>query len=48
MSVVDLVFNHGPRSREILLSGNPTRDDYLMEAKALINERSRILHGRGV
>ena len=29
MSVIDLLFNEGPRSREILLAGNDTRADLL-------------------
>lgn len=32
MSVIDLLFFHGPESRDILLAGNPTRAEYLAQA----------------
>jgi len=35
MSVIDLLFSNGPQAREILMSGNPTRADYLVEAGRL-------------
>jgi hypothetical protein len=34
MSVIDLLFNEGPRSRDILLSGNDARGEFLAKARA--------------
>ena len=35
MSVIDLLFSHGPDSRSMLLSNNPTQDDYMRTAAAV-------------
>jgi hypothetical protein len=39
MSVIDLLFNEGPRSREILLSGNVTRTDVLAMSRVTATEK---------
>jgi hypothetical protein len=38
MSVIDLLFNEGPRSREIVMSGNDTREQLLGPAAPVIGE----------
>jgi hypothetical protein len=38
MSVIDLLFNEGPRSREILLSGNDTHADFLAKPGLIAQE----------
>jgi hypothetical protein len=35
MSVIDLLFNEGPRSRDILLSGNDTREDFVAKSQLI-------------
>jgi hypothetical protein len=40
MSVIDLLFNEGPASREIILSGNVTRDALLHPDGAAVREES--------
>jgi hypothetical protein len=38
MSVIDLLFNEGPRSRDILLSGNDTREDFVAKSQLIVQE----------
>jgi len=40
MSVIDLLFNEGPRSREIVMSGNDTREQLLGPAAPVIGDGS--------
>jgi len=38
LSVLDLIFLRGPQSKDILMSGNSTQNDYLVDAKRLETE----------
>jgi hypothetical protein len=40
MAAVDLLFNHGPRSRDILMSGNISRAE--MQANEPIQQRQQV------
>ena len=45
MSAVDLLFNHGPKSKTMLTADNITREGYLRQADVMLNKSTQRVQG---